>query len=260
MPGYDLLAKHYDDVTGDSSAEAAFIDSVIKHANSRAVTLLEVACGTGSIMASLAGKYRVSGLDISPGVLAVAREKLPAGTALHLADMSSFKLGKKFDAIICVYHGINHLLSFAAWRCFFTCAYRHLNDGGVLVFDILTIDNLKMMANMPKVVQEFCGNYLLIEVQTSDQAVFEWNIELFELQPGGGYELLTEVIRTVSYAPEAIREALGEQFSNIQTIETDGNAVSEDGENRIWFACTKPACPALRQSGNPQDKRAARDT
>jgi cyclopropane fatty-acyl-phospholipid synthase-like methyltransferase len=241
MSEYDLLAKHYDAVTGDSSTEAAFIDSVIKDANNRAVTLLEVACGTGSIMASLAGKYRVSGLDISPSVLTVARDKLPAGTALHLADMSSFRLGQKFDAVICVYHGINHLLSFAAWQSFFACACRHLNDGGVLVFDILTIDNLKMMARMPKIVQKFDDNYLIIDVRTSDQAVFEWNIELFELQPGGGYELLTEVIRTASYAPEEIQEALDGKFDNIQTIETDGSAVHEDGENRIWFVCTKPA-------------------
>jgi cyclopropane fatty-acyl-phospholipid synthase-like methyltransferase len=259
MSEYDLLAKHYDAVTGDSSSEAAFIDSVIKHANNRAVTLLEVACGTGSVMASLAGRYRVSGLDISPGVLTVAREKLSAGTALYLADMSSFRLGKKFDTIICVYHGINHLLSFAAWQSFFTCAYRHLNDGGVLVFDILTINNLQMMAAMPKIVQKFGDTYLLIEVQTSDQTIFEWNIELFELQPDGRYKLLTEVIRTVAYAPEEIREALSREFNNIQTIETDGSAVNEDGENRIWFVCTKPARPPLGEPGNPQDERPARD-
>ena len=144
--------------------------------------------------------------------------------------MSSFRLGKKFDAIICVYHGINHLLSFAAWQSFFACAYQHLNDGGVLVFDILTVGNLQMMAAMPKTVEKFGDNYLLIGVRTSDQIVFEWDIEVFELQPGGGYKLLTEVIRTVSYEPEEIREVLGEKFNNIQTIETDGGAVNEDGE------------------------------
>ena len=132
---YDLLARHYDAVTGDSSTETAFIDSIIKSAHGQAMTLLEVACGTGGIIADLAGRYQVSGLDISPGMLAVARDKLPEGTPLYLADMSHFKLDVKFDAIICVYHGINHLLDFSAWESFFSCAYRHLNDGGVLAFD-----------------------------------------------------------------------------------------------------------------------------
>ncbi len=243
MSGYDLLARHYDAVAGDSSTEAAFIDDVIKQVNNRAVTLLEVACGTGSIIALLADKYRVSGLDISPGVLTVAREKLPEGTALYLADMSSFRLDEKFDAIICVYHGINHLLSFSAWKTFFSCACRHLNEGGVLIFDILTIDDLKTIAGVPQIVQEFNGNYLLISVQATDEAVYEWNIELLELKANGKYELLTEVIRTISYSPEEIQVALDEKFINIQAIESDGSVVNEDGGSRTWFVCTKPARP-----------------
>jgi hypothetical protein len=157
--------------------------------------------------------------------------------------MSGFRLDTKFDAIICVYHGINHLLSFSAWKAFFACAHQHLNDGGVLIFDILTIDDLKMMASMPKVVQEFDENYLLITVQTADEVAFEWNIELFERQRGGGYKSLTEVIRTVSYPPEEIQEVLAERFINVEIIKSDGSIVSDNGENRTWFVCTKPARP-----------------
>src|SRR6266436_5574037 len=130
---YDVFAPHYDAATGDPSTETAFIDSIIKHARLQPVTLLEVACGTGGIIASLAGSYQVAGLDISPGMLAVARKKLPEGIPLYQADMSSFALNARFDAVICVYHGINHLLRFSDWERFFECAYRHLNDGGVLV-------------------------------------------------------------------------------------------------------------------------------
>src|ERR1700733_5931249 len=173
---YDLLARHYDAVTGDSSTETAFIDSIIKNAHGQAMTVLEVACGTGGIIAELAGRYQVSCLDISPGMLAVARDKLPEGTPLHLADMSHFKLNVKFDAIICVYHGINHLLDFSAWESFFNCAYRHLNDGGVLVFDTYTASGLKMMASTPGIVQQFGENYLRPSVQTNDEIEFDWTI------------------------------------------------------------------------------------
>src|SRR6266480_5255749 len=104
MAMYDLFAPHYDAVTGDSASEAAFIDHILRRAHPRPVTLLEVACGTGGIIASLAGSYQVAGLDISPGMLAVARRKLPGGIPLYEADMSSFALNAKFDAVICVYH------------------------------------------------------------------------------------------------------------------------------------------------------------
>jgi hypothetical protein len=73
---YDLLAAHYDAVTGDSATEATFIDEIIKHACGRAVTLLEVACGTGGVIARLAARYDVSGLDSHPGPAA-----LPTGRA-----------------------------------------------------------------------------------------------------------------------------------------------------------------------------------
>ena len=89
MAVYDLLAPHYDAVTGDSAPEAAFIRDIIERRHGQAVTLLDLACGTGGITALLAGAYQVSGLDISPAMLAVAREKLPGGTQLYLADMTS---------------------------------------------------------------------------------------------------------------------------------------------------------------------------
>ena len=170
-------------------------------------------------------------------MLAVARGKLPGEIPLHLADMSSFKLNAKFDAVICVYHGINHLLSFSDWKGFFDCAYRHLNDGGVLTFDIVTVDDLRIIASIQETVQQFGENYLRIRVQESAEAVFDWNIEL-ELQENGKRELLREVISLASFPPEKVWEELSKRFVNIEIIESDGG-ISESG-NRIWFTCTKP--------------------
>ena len=170
-------------------------------------------------------------------MLAVAGEKLPEGTPLHLADMSRFKLNAKFDSIICVYHGINHLLDFSAWENFFDCAYRHLNDGGMLVFDTYTASSLETKASSPGIVQRFGENYLHIRVRTSDEVMFDWNIEVLELQPDGKYKSFKEVIRTVSFPPEKIRASLRERFVNIVTIESGG--VNDDGEDRTWFVCSK---------------------
>lgn len=255
MAIYDVLARHYDAVTGDSSTESAFIDGIIKRARDHTVTLLEVACGTGGIIAALAGRYQVSGLDISPSMVEVARNKLPAGTPLCVADMSRFRLNARFDAIICVYHGINHLLDFSAWESFFDCAYRHLNDGGVLIFDTYTASSLKLMTTTPGIVQQFGENYLHISVKTNDEIVFDWNIELLEIQRGGRYESLTEVIRTVTFSPEKIRESLGKRFVSIATIESDSGDVKDDTDNRTWFVCTKPGGPTLNDPGHRRDER-----
>lgn len=239
MATYDLFAPHYDAVTGNASTEAEFIDHVVKRAHPRPVTLLEVACGTGGIIQLLAGRYQVAGLDVSPGMLAVAREKLPEGTPLHLADMSRFSLSARFDVVICVYHGINHLLGFSAWEGFFDCALEHLNDGGVLIFDVLTIENLQKLASSPDIVQQFGDNRLRIKVRTSEGAVFGWNIEVLELQRDGRYKSLTEVINTTSFPPAQILAALNGRFASVEIIESDG-ALDDAGESRTWFVCADP--------------------
>jgi SAM-dependent methyltransferase len=243
MTMYDLFAPHYDAVTGDSATEAAFIDHILRRAYPQPVTLLEVACGTGGIIESLADRYQVAGLDISPGMLAVARAKLPAGTPLHLADMSRFSLGVRFDAVICVYHGINHLLGFPVWESFFDCVRGHLNQGGIFIFDVLTLGNLQKMASAPEMVQRFGDNSLRVTVQSSDGAVFGWNFEVLELQPDGGYKSLREVINTTSFPPARVRAALSERFTAIKMLESDGSLAGEE-EGRTWFVCTGPRSAA----------------
>jgi predicted TPR repeat methyltransferase len=232
MTDYDLLAPHYDAVTGDSLTEAAFIHDLIERRHGQAVTLLDLACGTGGIAVPLAGAYQVSGLDISPGMLAVAREKLPGSTRLYRADMTSFRLDARFDVIICAYQGLNHLLSLAAWKSSFDRACEHLNPGGLFVFDVTTVSHLVQMASGPRIVQEFAGNYLLIRVRTADGLVFDWHIEVYELQPDGRYRLITQTVSLRSFPLADIREALRGRFTGIEII---------GDEDRVWFACTKPA-------------------
>jgi ubiquinone/menaquinone biosynthesis C-methylase UbiE len=241
MPAYDLLAPHYDAVTGDSSTEAALVRDIIERRHGRVATLLDVACGTGAITLPLSRTYQVSGLDISPGMLAVAREKLPAGIPLYQADMTSFRLGTRFDAIVCAYQGVNHLLSLPAWQSFFGCAYRHLNPGGLLVFDIATVGYLTTMTSIPKVVQPFDGNYLQLTVSTTDGALFEWHVEVFELQRDGRYRLLTQALEMRSFPVSEVEEALGRRFVDIEVIGGDGGSAGRESEGRIWLACARPA-------------------
>ena len=108
-----------------------------------------------------------------------------------------------FDVIVCAYQGINHLLSLAAWERTFDCAREHLNRGGLLVFDITTIGHLARMAAVPRIVEQFADHYLLIQVRTADGMVFDWHIEVYELQPDGRYRLLTQTVRlrSVSASP-----------------------------------------------------------
>jgi hypothetical protein len=109
-----------------------------------------------------------------------------------------------------------------------------------------------MMANTPEMVQQFGENYLHVHVQTNDEVVFDWNIELFELQRDGRYKSFTEVIRTVTFSPEKIRKSLSARFVNIVTIESDSGDFKDGSDNRTWFVCLKPGGPTLNDPGHRQ--------
>ncbi|CAN1560963.1 SmtA SAM-dependent methyltransferases [Fimbriimonadaceae bacterium] len=72
-------------------------------------SVLDVGCGTGRHAREFAKRgYRVTGVDLSPGMLAVAREKADeAGLDIEFveADAKTFTLDRVFDAAVCLCEG-----------------------------------------------------------------------------------------------------------------------------------------------------------
>ena len=166
----------------------------------------------------------------------------PAGTPLYQADMTSFTLSARFDAIVCAYQGVNHLLSLPAWKSFFGCAYEHLNAGGVFVFDIATVSHLMTMASIPKIVQQFAGHL------SADKSTYGGRRGVRVAHRG----IRAPARRTIPAAhpgrPDEIvsgrptsRAALRRRFTGIEVIGGDGDSRDQDGADRIWLACAKPA-------------------
>ena len=77
MSSYDIFGKFYDAVMGDRTVAAERLSRYIRDANPRARSVLELGCGTGSILKHLASSYDVSGVDLSSRMLAIAARKVP---------------------------------------------------------------------------------------------------------------------------------------------------------------------------------------
>src|SRR5215471_13332130 len=115
MPSYEIFGKFYDAVMGDRARSAKHLHKLICKAKPNARTVLELGCGTGSILKYLARYYDISGLDISGQMLSIARKKLP-GAKLYRQDMVNFELEDRFDVICCVFDSINHITLFSHWN------------------------------------------------------------------------------------------------------------------------------------------------
>ena len=74
---YDKFSRFYDVIMGDRSDAARYVSELIVRYHPKTKTVLEIACGAGSILGLLSQSYDVSGLDRSGAMLAIARKKLP---------------------------------------------------------------------------------------------------------------------------------------------------------------------------------------
>jgi SAM-dependent methyltransferase len=126
---YDALYSYK-----DYAAEAARITEIVRARKPGARTLLDVACGTGKHLEQLRETFEVAGADIDEGLLAIASGRL-AGIPLELADMRELDLGRRFDAVTCLFSAVGHLGSSAELDAAITAIARHLEPGGVLIVE-----------------------------------------------------------------------------------------------------------------------------
>lgn len=99
--------------------------------------VLEMGCGSGRLTRLLAKKCRhVTGVDISPEMLAHARLNESSNIIYHLGDMSEIKLSMEFDCIIIPYNSMNLLTSkHLTTKCLQNCRM-HLKKSGKLLAQV----------------------------------------------------------------------------------------------------------------------------
>jgi SAM-dependent methyltransferase len=136
---YEKSARIYDLLytgTGikDYDVEAADLHRIITEACPSARSLLDVACGTGAHLARLRQWYSVEGADVSAAMLELANTRLP-GVPLHLADMRKLDLGRRFDAVTCLFSSIGYITDSAELRSTIERLAAHVAPGGVLILD-----------------------------------------------------------------------------------------------------------------------------
>jgi SAM-dependent methyltransferase len=143
MSVYVSLARFYDSLTHDVpyGAMADYYEVIFAHSGSHVQSILDTACGTGTLTCLLAERgYDMIGVDASPEMLAVA-----AGKSFDMVNRPMFinqplerlDLYGTVDAAICSLDGMNYIRpdrigeALRRIRLF-------LEPGGIFIFDINT--------------------------------------------------------------------------------------------------------------------------
>lgn len=134
---YTSTAVYYDRIYSQKEygAEARRVERWIRrYGRPKSHTLLDVACGTGNHLTYLARRFEATGVDKDAGMLRIARKKLP-NVRFVRGRMESFRLGRRFDAITCLFSAVGYVRSEADLRRTLRNFARHLEPGGVAVIE-----------------------------------------------------------------------------------------------------------------------------
>src|SRR5690242_12962874 len=154
---YDTFAPVYDDFnkgylyerwTGRLLAKA-------EEAGMGGKRLLDVACGTGlSSLPMLDRGWSVTGCDISPAMLDLAREKVGNRVELLEADMRELPDLGEFDLIWAINDPLNYMLSIEEFEAALDGMRRNLAPDGIALFDVNTLVTYRNFFSRDVVIED----------------------------------------------------------------------------------------------------------
>ena len=244
MTDYAEFARFYDRIMGDRGEEVDRIQAYISKHLPAARSLLELGCGTGALLAGLAPRLQVTGIDRSPEMLAIAAARLP-GARLVQGDMTAFRLPERFDVVICMFDTLNHVPAFAGWLTLFSCVHEHLAEGGLFIFDVNTAGRMRGLDGAPPYLDEFDGNVVVMSVRSAGEWLSLWRTRIFEHLQDDLYRLHDERIYELAVPLDQVRAALAGRFELLAEASLDGSPAGDESD-RVFFAyrhvSAPPAC------------------
>lgn len=244
---YENLAGCYDQFTRDVDY-VRWADYLERHFARSALpihTVLDLACGTGSLTLELARRgYEMIGVDQSEEMLAQAAEKCRQASEipplfLH-QSMDKLDLYGTIDACVCCLDSVNYVTSPQKLERAFQRVHTFLMPGGLFVFDVNTPDKLRALDGQV-FLDESADAYCVWRADYSARRrVCTYGMDLFTLEPDGRWSRAEELHEEYAYEPDELEALLIRAgFSRIKQYGERKLRAPKVGEGRIFFAARK---------------------
>lgn len=246
MSAYESLAASYDRLTNDISYPeiADFIESILQRAGSHPKTVLELACGTGSLSLELAKRgYKVLGSDLSEDMLMQASEKAYAleenRPFFILQPMQELELPEPVDLIVCCLDSLNYVTAPEDVRETFRRALSALTPGGMMIFDINSPEKLHGLDGQV-FLDEDDDVYCVWRAEFSEEEnILYYGMDLFQ-RAGDVWRRSYEEHLEYAYAPADLANWLREAgFSEVEQFADRKLQKPAKGEQRIYISARK---------------------
>ena len=247
MESYEFLAGCYDELTTDVRY-SRWADYIEKHFARSALpihTVLDLACGTGSLTAELMGRgYEMVCADRSAEMLSVAAEKcrdLAGEPPVFLCQsMEKLDLYGTVDACVCCLDSVNYVTSPRKLKKAFQRVHLFLMPGGLFLFDINTPDKLRGLDG-GMFIDETDDAYCVWRAEYAPRRrICTYGMDIFRLEPDGRWSRGEEVHEEYAYEPDELEEYLREAgFTRIRRHGCLKMRAPVPGEERIFFTAVK---------------------
>jgi SAM-dependent methyltransferase len=139
LKAYERLSRVYDlDWQDFSMRYVPLLERTLQDAGFHRAKILDIACGTGSLLLEMARRgHEVYGIDISPAMLERSQRKTGGYRNVHLKmqDMRCLRLPEAFHLVTCTFDSLNYVTRLQEVGGIFTSVFRHLESGGLFIFD-----------------------------------------------------------------------------------------------------------------------------
>jgi len=235
---YDPFAKYYDQVIGDRSEVAKLLMRLIRRHAPRARSVLELGCGSGTMLKDLSRRYRTTGIDNSRSMLRLARQKAPRSELIY-GDISEFSLGRRFDAVVCPFDTINHITSFKAWQRVFENAHAHLSPRGIFIFDVNTEHKMEMYRADPVTVDFHSGAFSTVSVRRLKRWQYQVDLTLFREVRRDSFKRYQMSLPELIVPTDKILRELSRLFRRVTLLDPDRRRPAAETEE-LFFVCSSP--------------------
>lgn len=246
MSSYDFLAGCYDGLTYDVNYPA-WADYIEKHFRKDPLpgnTVLDLACGTGSLTRELALRgYEMIGVDQSPEMLAQAADKnrgvAPVEPIFLCQSMEKLDLYGTIDACVCCLDSVNYVTDPKKLRRAFERVRLFLTPGGLFLFDVNTPEKLEGLDGQV-FLDERPDVYCVWRSEFS-RHICSYFMDIFRLDPATGqWDRGEELHRERAYTVPDLTGMLEEAgFADIRTFGDKKMRSPKPGEQRIFFTARK---------------------
>lgn len=238
MTRYDAFAPFYDRVVGPRGDVGALLLRLIRRYRPGAKRVLELGCGSGTMLRVLSRRHQVTGIDNSRGMIRIAQTKAPRARILF-GDITNFDLGERFDAIVCPFDTINHVTSFTGWKRVFEHAHRHLSPGGVFIFDVNTEHKMEEYRLDPVTAEIERDVVSMVQVRRLRRYRYNVILRLFERRKGSLFELREMTLPELIVPTEKILRELSKYFARVTLVDPDRGRPSAETQE-LFFVCQRP--------------------